>query len=64
MRDIEILLDDRPGALATLREALGCAGVSVEGGGVFTYHQTQGWVIGPDEDDRDHGWLPVSSLLL
>lgn len=35
MKDLEILLDDRPGALAALGEALGNAGVSVEGGGVF-----------------------------
>lgn len=29
------MLDDRPGALAEMGEALGAAGVSVEGGGVF-----------------------------
>jgi hypothetical protein len=33
--DLEIALDDRPGALAEMGEALGRAGVSVEGGGVF-----------------------------
>ena len=35
MKDLEIVLDDRPGALAEMGEALGRAGVSVEGGGVF-----------------------------
>jgi hypothetical protein len=35
MRDLSIALDDRPGALAEMGEALGRAGVSVEGGGVF-----------------------------
>ena len=36
MRDLAIELEDRPGALAEMGEALGGAGVSVEGGGVFT----------------------------
>src|SRR5688572_8433011 len=35
MKDLSILLEDRPGALAELGEALGGAGVSIEGGGVF-----------------------------
>ena len=35
MRDLAILLDDRPGALAELGAALGAAGVSVEGGGAW-----------------------------
>ncbi|HEY9428766.1 MAG TPA: hypothetical protein VIR34_16525 [Gemmatimonadaceae bacterium] len=35
MRDLTIQLDNRPGALAEMGEALGRAGVSVEGGGVF-----------------------------
>ncbi len=35
MKDLTILLADRPGALADMGEALGRAGVSVEGGGVF-----------------------------
>lgn len=35
MKDLAIALDDRPGALAEMGEALGRAGVSVEGGGVF-----------------------------
>lgn len=35
MIDLGIELDDRPGALAEMGEALGRAGVSVEGGGVF-----------------------------
>lgn len=33
--DLAILLDDRPGALADMGEALGRAGVSVEGGGAW-----------------------------
>jgi hypothetical protein len=35
MKDLEIDLENRPGALAEMGEALGRAGVSVEGGGVF-----------------------------
>ena len=35
MKDFAIELEDRPGALAEMGEALGRAGVSVEGGGVF-----------------------------
>jgi len=35
MKDLAIILDHRPGALAEMGEALGRAGVSVEGGGVF-----------------------------
>ena len=33
--DLAIELEDRPGALAEMGEALGRAGVSIEGGGVF-----------------------------
>jgi hypothetical protein len=35
VNDLGIDLDDRPGALAEMGEALGRAGVSIEGGGVF-----------------------------
>jgi hypothetical protein len=35
MKDLEIALDHRPGALAEMGEALGKAGVSVEGGGAW-----------------------------
>ncbi|MGA3133955.1 MAG: amino acid-binding protein [Terracidiphilus sp.] len=35
MKDLAIALDDRPGALAEMGEALGEAGASVEGGGAF-----------------------------
>ena len=35
MFDLQIRLDNRPGALAEMGEALGRAGVSIEGGGVF-----------------------------
>ena len=38
MKDLSILLDNRPGALAEMGEALGRAGVSIEGGGA--------WVVG------------------
>jgi hypothetical protein len=38
MKDLEIVLENRPGALADMGEALGRAGVSVEGGGA--------WVVG------------------
>ena len=38
MKDLEIDLDDRPGALADMGAALGRAGVSIEGGGA--------WVVG------------------
>jgi len=36
MYDLHVLLPDEPGALARLGRALGGAGVSLEGGGVFT----------------------------
>lgn len=35
MKDLSIELDDRPGALAEMGEALGRAGVSIEGGGAW-----------------------------
>jgi hypothetical protein len=35
MQDLTIALDNRPGALAEMGEALGRAGVSIEGGGAF-----------------------------
>jgi hypothetical protein len=35
VKDLAIVLDDRPGALADMGEALGRAGVSVEGGGAW-----------------------------
>lgn len=35
MRDLTIRLENRPGALAEMGEALGAAGVSIEGGGAF-----------------------------
>jgi len=35
MRDLALRLEDRPGALADMGEALGRAGVSIEGGGAF-----------------------------
>lgn len=40
MTDLEIALDDRPGALADMGEALGRADVSIEGGGVFVVNGT------------------------
>jgi hypothetical protein len=35
MHDVALLLEDRPGALADMGDALGRAGVSIEGGGAF-----------------------------
>ena len=35
MKDLAIALQNRPGALAEMGEALGRAGISIEGGGVF-----------------------------
>lgn len=35
MKDLAITIDNRPGALAEMGEALGRAGVSIEGGGAF-----------------------------
>jgi len=35
VKDLAIILEDRPGALAEMGEALGRAGVSVEGGGAW-----------------------------
>ena len=37
MRDLAICLENRPGALPEMGEALGSAGVSVEGGGAFVF---------------------------
>lgn len=38
LQDIAVILEDRPGALAELGEALGRAGVSIEGGGAWVAH--------------------------
>jgi prepilin-type processing-associated H-X9-DG protein len=35
IKDLAIALDNRPGALAEMGDALGAAGVSIEGGGAF-----------------------------
>lgn len=35
MKDVEIHLEDRPGALSAMAQALGAAGISIEGGGVW-----------------------------
>jgi len=35
MQDVAIAIEDRPGALAEMGEALGRTGVSIEGGGAF-----------------------------
>jgi hypothetical protein len=37
MKDLTIALENRPGALAEMGEALGRAGVSIEGGGAFNF---------------------------
>lgn len=36
MKDIEIILENRPGSLALLGELLGTRNISLEGGGVFS----------------------------
>ena len=41
MQDLQIILDDQPGALAKMGEVLGAANISLEGGGVFV-HRGQG----------------------
>jgi len=48
LQDLEILLPDRPGALADLGQTLGRAGVSLEGGGVFTHagHAVAHYLVG------------------
>ena len=40
MKDVSLALENRPGALADMGEALGKAGVSIEGGGA--------WVVGKE----------------
>jgi hypothetical protein len=40
VRDLTIELENRPGTLARMGEALGRAGVSIEGGGVFVHNGT------------------------
>ena len=35
MKDLTIALENRPGALADMGDALGCAGASIEGGGAW-----------------------------
>lgn len=41
MRYLAILLENRPGALAEMGEALGSAGPSIEGGGAFLFEGTR-----------------------
>lgn len=36
MKDVEILLEDRPGALADMAQALGRRGIGIEGGGTWS----------------------------
>jgi hypothetical protein len=40
MNDLAIALENRPGALAEMGDALGRAGVSIEGGGAWVVHAT------------------------
>jgi hypothetical protein len=47
MQDVTIELEDRKGALAEMGEALGRAGVSIEGGGA--------WIVPADGAKGDHG---------
>lgn len=40
MHDLTLTLENRPGALADVGEALGAVGISIEGGGVFAHGDT------------------------
>jgi hypothetical protein len=40
MKDLTIALENRPGALAEMGEALGCRGVSISGGGAWVVEGT------------------------
>ena len=40
MKDLEVLLDNKPGALTLFGEILGQHGISLEGGGVFQHGET------------------------
>ncbi|MEO6287260.1 MAG: amino acid-binding ACT domain-containing protein [Dyadobacter sp.] len=40
MKDLEIRLKNSPGALAAMGEALAAAGVSIEGGGAWTFAES------------------------
>lgn len=40
MKDISVILENKPGALAEMGEILGSSGVSLEGGGVFVHNGT------------------------
>ena len=44
--DVSIALENRPGALADMGEALGRAGVSIEGGGAWVMHGRGGGSVG------------------
>ena len=45
MQDIEVLLENKPGALALMRETLGKNKISHEGGGVFQNEKvSEKWV--------------------
>jgi hypothetical protein len=61
VKDLAIELQNRPGALAEMGDALGRAGVSVEGGGVFVVN---GVGVAPATTDppaahSKRGWHPV-----
>jgi len=50
MKDLSIALDHRPGALADMGDALGRAGVSVEGGGAWVVNGQGGRHIFSSKD--------------
>jgi hypothetical protein len=55
MKDLMISLEDRPGALADMGEALGKAGVSIEGGGAWVVkaHGTAHFLVEDGAKARD-----------
>ncbi len=61
MKNLTIALENRPGALAEMGEALGRAGVSIEGGGAFVVEgEGLGYFLFPDgEAARKALWKPL-----
>jgi len=66
MKDLAIELEHRPGALAEMGEALGRAGVSVEGGGVFVANGVgvAHFLIADDDTDAARGALQSAGIRL
>jgi hypothetical protein len=61
MKDLAITLDNRPGALADMGDALGRAGVSVEGGGAWVANgKGVAHFLIADADEASR-WLPSAT---